>query len=58
MVASLPRPPRVEKSKGVKEADSTAWTRSPYPLFFKFMFFETKKQSEYGDRWVRWNEKP
>ena len=34
MEASLPRPPKVENTRGVNEANSTARTRSPYSRFF------------------------
>ena len=42
MVASLPRPQKVENTKGVNEANLTACTRSPYSCFFSSLCLRNK----------------
>ena len=43
MVASLPRPPKLENTKGVKEADYNSNTISIFSFLLKFM--STKQRS-------------
>ena len=46
MVASLPRPPEVENTNGINEADSTLRTRSPYSQVYVYGL------PKFGDRLV------